>query len=72
MSKAREKEVRDFVEQCAEIAPLSVADQLRAKRTAIIREADRKRKILDRVIAKLEATEAESVMSEAAEVLADV
>lgn len=66
------KDVRETVEDIMQTPPPSLVDQLRMKRQGIIREADRKRKILDRVIAKLEATEAESVMREGYEVLEDV
>jgi hypothetical protein len=46
----------------------SIADELRAKRTAIVREANSRVKRIDRSLALLESTDAEQVLAEAREV----
>jgi hypothetical protein len=46
-----------------------IADRLRVKRTAIVREAHHRIKKIDRALALVVTTDAEAVMAEAREVL---
>jgi hypothetical protein len=59
---------KETVNQCND-APPTLADALRAKRAAIVREANARTREIDRQLDMLKATEAESVIAEARTVL---
>lgn len=59
-------------ENQATAPPPSLANQLRAKRTAIAKDANRRIRKIDTALSLLESTEAESVCKQAEEVLGDV
>lgn len=54
------------------VGDISLANRLRAQRTAIAKESARKIRKIDNALALLESTEAESVVAQAQEVLGEL